>query len=77
MKKAFEYRDHAKECRALARTALTDGERQQLLQMAETWDALAVQREDFVNTHPELSRRASEAEVEASPSGVDLTDSKR
>jgi hypothetical protein len=67
MKKAFEYREHAKECRALARTALTDGERQQLIQMAETWEALAEQREGFVKSHPELSRHATEAESKKPP----------
>lgn len=62
MKKAHDYRAHAKECRALARSALTDGERKQLEDMANTWEALAEQRENFVKTHPELSRQASEAE---------------
>ena len=62
MKKAHEYREHAKECRGLARTALTDGERLQLTQMAETWEALAEQRQNFLQTHPELARQATDAE---------------
>ena len=41
MKKASEYRQHADECRALAK-GMPDGEsRDQLLRMAETWDRLA------------------------------------
>jgi hypothetical protein len=44
MKKASEYRRHAAECRQLA--GLMDGEqRDQLLEMAATWDQLAEERE--------------------------------
>jgi hypothetical protein len=46
-----------------ARTALSESERRQLVEMADTWDALAEQREAFVKTHPELSRQATEAET--------------
>jgi hypothetical protein len=56
MKTAHEYLEHAKECRALARTAVTDNERQQLVQMATTWETLAKQRVNFVDSDPELSR---------------------
>jgi len=45
MKKAQDYRQHASECRALARKARSDEERHQLLTMAATWDILAVERE--------------------------------
>ena len=45
MKKASEYRRHADECRALARTALNENERDQLLNMAQTWTTLADERE--------------------------------
>ena len=45
MKKASDYRRHAAECGDLAdRAALTE-HRDQLLQMASTWDLLADQRE--------------------------------
>lgn len=45
MKKASEYRMHARECRALA-LQLQDGQhKQQLLDMADTWDSLAEERE--------------------------------
>ena len=45
MKKASEYKQHALECRALARTTQIDEHRAQLLKMAETWEALAIERE--------------------------------
>lgn len=44
MKKAEEYRAHATECRALAARG-DDKAREQLLQMAATWDSLAKDRE--------------------------------
>ena len=45
LKKATEYRQHAQECRGLARASQTDEQRQQLLKLAETWEALAIERE--------------------------------
>jgi hypothetical protein len=44
-KRAEDYRHHAKECHVLARSALTEDERKQLVVMAQTWEALAEQRE--------------------------------
>jgi hypothetical protein len=43
MQKVEDYRRHAEECRTLAR-GVTGEQREQLLKMAETWDALAVER---------------------------------
>jgi hypothetical protein len=45
MLKATEFRQHAAECRAMARTIQKDDYRQQLLKMAEIWDSLANERE--------------------------------
>ena len=45
VKKASEYRHHAKECRALANQAVSDEHRKQLSAMADTWDTLALERE--------------------------------
>lgn len=45
MKKSFEYRQHAKECRALATQAKSDEHRKQLAAMADTWDTLALERD--------------------------------
>ena len=44
MKKLHEYREHAAECREMARTA-PPAHRQQLEQMAATWDQLAGARQ--------------------------------
>ena len=48
MKKASEYRQHAEDCRALARGVLNGHQREQLLEMAQTWDKLAAERADLV-----------------------------
>ncbi len=53
MKKASEYRQHAEECRALARQ-MQGEQRDQLLEMARTWDQLAADRSELVRRHPEL-----------------------
>ena len=45
MKTAAEYRQHAEECRILARQMPDGPQRQQLLEMARTWDQLADERE--------------------------------
>jgi hypothetical protein len=44
MKKIHEYREHAAECREMARVA-SAARRAQLEQMAATWDQLAEARE--------------------------------
>ncbi len=44
MRKLHEYREHAAECREMARTA-PPTHRQQLEQMAATWEQLAVARQ--------------------------------
>ena len=44
MKKLHEYREHAAECREMARTA-PPTHRQQLEQMAATWEQLASARQ--------------------------------
>ena len=62
MKKASEYRLHAKECRGLA--AHMDGAEQRalMLQMAEHWDKLAFDRVALINRHPELAREGEHDE---------------
>ena len=44
MKKASEYRQHADECRTLAGRMDVGEHRDQLLEMAATWDRLAAER---------------------------------
>jgi hypothetical protein len=54
VKKASEYRQHAVECRQLA-AGVQGVQRDQLLEMANTWDRLAVERSELVTRHPELA----------------------
>jgi hypothetical protein len=54
MKTAAEYRKHAEECRGLAKQVAEGEHRDQLLEMARTWDNLAADREKLVRNHPEL-----------------------
>ena len=45
MKAVKEYLRHAEECDLLARTAISDEQREQIVKMAQTWWLLAKQRE--------------------------------
>jgi hypothetical protein len=53
VKKASEYRQHAEECRALAKQVPEGPQRDQLLEMAKTWDALAGDRGRSVQNRTE------------------------
>jgi hypothetical protein len=55
MKKASQYRQHAEECRAMARAMAPGEHRDQLLRMAETWDKLAADRTALIARHPEMA----------------------
>ena len=55
MKTAAEYRKHAQECEVLAQQMPLGEQRDQLLEMARTWEALAKTREGLVRNHPELN----------------------
>ena len=55
VKKASEYRQHAEECRSLARTRKEGEHRTQLLQMAAIWEKLAEERSDLIRRYPELA----------------------
>ena len=54
MKKASEYRQHAEECRALAKQVPEGPQRDQLLEMGKTWDALAEERGRSVQDRTEM-----------------------
>jgi hypothetical protein len=54
MKKASEYRMHAEECRVLAGGMEQGDHREQLLEMAATWERLAAERSELVRRRPEL-----------------------
>ena len=62
MKKASEYRQHAEECRILARRMDQGVHRDQLLEMAETWERLAAERSELVARHPEIALEGEQRE---------------
>lgn len=57
MQKFVEYRRHAAECRALAQKMPSQDQRKQLIDMAENWDRLALERERSLKL-TEMSPRA-------------------
>jgi hypothetical protein len=61
VKKASEYRKHAQECRVLA-NSMSGDQRDQLLEMAATWEKLAAERSELLRRHPELAIEGEEAE---------------
>lgn len=63
MKKASEYRQHAQECRQLAAGMQSEDQRALMLQMAEHWDKLAVDRTALIEKHPELAHDGEHAEA--------------
>ena len=65
MKKASEYRKHAEECRILAKQVPEGPQRDQLLEMARTWDALADDRDALIRKHPELAQTDEQDKPEA------------
>lgn len=62
MKKASEYRQHAIECRALATQMPSEEQRALMLQMAEHWEKLAVDRIVLIENHPELAHKGEQDE---------------
>ena len=72
MKKASEYRRHAEECHALAK-GMTGQQRDQLVEMAATWERLAEDRAALVKRHPKLAVDG-EAEEEAVTSRKEAAD---
>jgi hypothetical protein len=62
MKKASEYREHAQECRAMAKQMKPGPQQDQLLEMARTWDRLADERSDLIRRHPELAIKGEHEE---------------
>jgi hypothetical protein len=55
MKKASEYRAHARECRELAAKMDRVSDRELLQAMAAHWEQLARDRDDLIRRHPELA----------------------
>ncbi len=73
MKKASEYRQHAEECRDMARGLPSGDQRDQLLEMAATWDRLAEERSNLVRRHPELAIGGEHEEEQSSPASAGLS----
>jgi hypothetical protein len=65
MKKASEYRQHAEECRTLAQGMEPGDQRNQLLEMAATWDNLAADRSDMVRRNPDMDGEHQEETAQA------------
>ncbi|MGZ6015722.1 MAG: hypothetical protein ACXWKM_08240 [Phenylobacterium sp.] len=65
VKKASEYRRHAEECRQLA-SGVQGALRDQLAEMATTWERLAAERAELIQRHPEL---ALDSESQAASAG--------
>lgn len=58
MKHASEYRAYSEECRTLAKQ-MEGGHREQLLDMARTWEKLASESADFVRSDRSADRRGT------------------
>jgi hypothetical protein len=69
MKKSSEYRQHAVQCRELAKRIKPGEQRDQLLEMATTWEKLAAERSELVLRHPELALQGEHAEEAAAGNG--------
>lgn len=65
MKKASEYLQHAKECRSLAQSMESADQRDQLLEMASHWEALAADRLALIERHPELAHQGEREEAKS------------
>ncbi len=55
LKKASEYRQHAEECRILAKQVPDGVQRSQPLEIAKTWEALAEDRDRLAQNYSELN----------------------
>jgi hypothetical protein len=75
MKTTMEYRKHAQDCRKLARGVPDGDQRNQLLEMARTWDRLAETREGLVRNHPELD--TAQSAITGQQSGFPSLDRRR
>jgi hypothetical protein len=50
--RVIDFRQHAEECRQLARRARTAADRDMLLDMAATWESLAASRQRLIERKP-------------------------
>jgi hypothetical protein len=56
MRKIEDYRKHAQECRAMLGHCQSEEQRRMVLQMAETWDSLAEQRQSQIDLKKRLEK---------------------
>ena len=56
LRKASEYQEHAKECRLLARTAVSPEHKVMLEKMAQTWESLARDRLERIARTQRIAR---------------------
>jgi hypothetical protein len=68
-------RQHAENCRDLAKHTPPGEAREQLLEIAKTWDTLAVEWSELVQQHPEPAQ--GERQHEDALAGRDLFSSRR
>jgi hypothetical protein len=59
MKDVAKYLEHAAECDRLAETALTEDQKQAILQIAKMWRTLAADREHALAVRSKAIRQAS------------------
>jgi hypothetical protein len=62
MRKAEEYKKHADECRHLAASASNEDSRRQLLEMADTWESLARDRNNQLALQKRISALEGDSE---------------
>lgn len=62
MKKASEYRQHAKQCRRLASQMDSGEQREQLMTIGVQWERMAADRSALIRRHPELAREGEQEE---------------
>lgn len=67
MKKASEYRAHARECRSLAAGIPPGAQRDQILSMATNWEDLARERVELITRYPDLAMDGEIAEETGAP----------
>jgi hypothetical protein len=66
MEKLHEYRRHAAECRELAARARTPDEKRMLMEVAESWETLATNRERQLRRQSNIDRPSEDKRPEAS-----------
>jgi hypothetical protein len=72
VKKVEDYRQHANECRLMANRSLSPAEKPMLLNMATTWDSLAVDREAHIERQKRLAALESEADDRQSAPSIQV-----